>query len=155
MMRLLAIAIALFGAGAAMAECRPDIVDIRHGGGQVQFEVEVVDTFEGRTKGLMHREHMARFSGMLFVYERPQSVSFWMRNTLIPLDMLFIDETGTVQKVHAKAIPLDETPIPGGNDILEVLEINGGLAAQLGIRPGAEIRHPSLNPEIAAWPCGD
>ncbi len=95
---------------------------------------------------------MARSSGMLFVYERPQPVSFWMRNTLIPLDMIFMDETGTVRHVHENAIPLDETGIPGGPDIQFVLEINGGLAGRLGIAEGSELRHPSIGPD-AAWTC--
>ena len=65
-----------------------------------------------------------------------------MRNTLIPLDMLFLSAKGVVTRVHADAVPEDETPIPGGNEVQYVLEINGGLAARLGIEPGAEARHP-------------
>lgn len=152
MIRALAVVFCLC-ASAVQAECRDEVVDIRHDGGTVRFGVEVVDTIESRATGLMHREHLPRFMGMLFVYEKPQAVSFWMRNTLIPLDMIFVDPTGTVQKVHANAVPLDETPIPGGSGILEVLEINGGLAAELGIGPGAQMRHPSFDQDIAAWPC--
>ena len=90
---------------------------------------------------------------MLFVYDRAQPVSFWMKNTLIPLDMLFIGSDGRVRKVQENAVPRDETPIPGGDDIRYVLEIGGGLAARLGIGPGAELRHPSVDPALAAWPC--
>lgn len=89
---------------------------------------------------------------MLFVYERPQFVSFWMRNTLIPLDMIFMDETGSVRRVHENAVPLDERSIPGGPDIQYVLEINGGLARQLGVGVGSVLRHPSIGAN-AAWPC--
>lgn len=90
---------------------------------------------------------------MLFVYERPQRAVFWMRNTLIPLDMIFADATGTVTHVHANAVPLDESRIDGGNDVVFVLEINGGLSEQLGIGPGSQLRHPSVQPDTAAWPC--
>jgi len=78
---------------------------------------------------------------------------FWMENTLIPLDMLFLDDNGVVQHVHENAIPLDRTGIDGGSGIRYVLEINGGLASVLGLEPGAELRHPVLNQETAAWPC--
>jgi len=124
-------------------------------GGSATFNVEVVDTNETRAKGLMFRENMARFSGMLFVYDSPQTVSFWMRNTFIPLDMIFIDPTGTVVRVHHNAVPLDESAIPGGDNIYAVLEINGGLAKTLGIQQGAVLQHLAFDPEIAAWPCNN
>jgi uncharacterized membrane protein (UPF0127 family) len=101
----------------------------------------------------MHVPDLPRMAGMLFVYERPQAVSFWMENTLIPLDMIFADATGTVRRIHENAVPLDRTPIPGGPDIQYVLEINGGLSARLGLAPGDEMRHPSIPSERAAWPC--
>jgi len=66
---------------------------------------------------------------------------------------LFIDDRGVVQKIHHSAIPLDETPIPGGDDLLSVLEINGGLAKRLGITEGSEIRHPAFAGNTPAWPC--
>ena len=102
----------------------------------------------------MNRESMARSAGMLFVYEHPQRVAFWMRNTLIPLDMIFLDETGTVRRVHENAIPLDETAIPGGDNIQYVLEINAGLASRFGIDEGTVLRHPSIG-ENAVWSCAD
>jgi uncharacterized membrane protein (UPF0127 family) len=106
-----------------------------------------------RAQGLMFRESLPKFAGMLFVYETPQPVAFWMRNTLIPLDMLFFDATGRLTRIASSAVPLDETPIPGGDDIRYVLEINGGLAGSLGIDLGAEIRHPALDQDAAAWSC--
>ena len=136
----------------AQAVCAPDHVDLRGNWGQARFAVEIADTPRARSRGLMHRESLPRQSGMLFVYEYPQPVSFWMRNTLIPLDMIFVDDAGVVRRVHANAIPHDETAIPGGSDILVVLEINGGLASAFGINPGSQLRHPSLGPD-AAWSC--
>jgi uncharacterized membrane protein (UPF0127 family) len=121
--------------------------------GTVRFRVSVADTPQERAQGLMHVPEMPRMTGMLFVYERPQAVSFWMENTLIPLDMIFADATGTVQRIHANAIPLDRTPIPGGEDIQYVLEINGGMADQLGLSAGDEMRHPSIGQDLASWPC--
>ena len=101
----------------------------------------------------MHRTEMAQSAGMLFVYPRPSRVSFWMRNTLIPLDMLFIDPQGRVTRIHHNAVPLDETPIPGGDGVLAVLEINGGLARRLQITQGSEVRHPSFANFSPAWAC--
>ncbi len=92
---------------------------------------------------------------MLFIYDYPQAVSFWMRNTLIPLDMIFMNAQGEVRSVHANAQPLDDTLIPGGEDILTVLEINGGLAARLGITEGSVMRHPSQDQDTASWPCAE
>lgn len=136
----------------AYAACDPGQVDLRSDRGQARFTVEVADTPAERSLGLMHRESLPRSAGMLFVYERPQPVSFWMRNTLIPLDMIFVDARGVVQHVHENAIPLDETGIDGGDEIQFVLEINGGLAGRLGIVEGAELRHPAIGMD-AAWPC--
>jgi uncharacterized membrane protein (UPF0127 family) len=137
----------------ALAACSEDRVEIRGEFGTVRFRVAVADTPQARAQGLMHVSEMPRMSGMLFVYERPQRVSFWMENTLIPLDMIFADETGVVQRIHENAIPLDRTPIPGGDDIQYVLEINGGMAAALGLAEGNEMRHPAIAQTLAAWSC--
>ncbi|WP_286173751.1 DUF192 domain-containing protein [Rhodobacter sp. NTK016B] len=142
----------------AMAECRPDQVQLRGDFGTAAFSVEIADDDAERAQGLMHRESMGRFAGMLFVFERPQRAVFWMENTLIPLDMLFIDDQGVVQHVHENAVPMDRTPIDGGMGIQYVLEINGGMASRLGIEEGAELRHPAIAAgagEGAAWPCGE
>ena len=149
----LAVCTMLLAGIAGAQECQSDAVDIRDADTAVRFQVEVMDTPESRAQGLMHRENLDRFSGMLFIYETPQPVAFWMHNTLIPLDMLFFDSSGTLRKIHENARPLDRTPIPGGDDIQYVLEINGGAAGRLGIEVGAEIRHPGLNQEVVAWGC--
>ena len=155
-MRCFAVAMACVAlAGGAWAECSPDRVELRGEWGTARFTVEVADDPDERALGLMHRESMPSSAGMIFIYEAPQRVHFWMENTLIPLDMIFMDETGTVQRVHENAIPLDRTPIPGGDDILAVLEINGGLASQIGISEGSELRHPGLPQEVAAWSCAE
>jgi len=140
--------------GSALAQdCAADRVDIRGPGGQQRFTVEVADEGAERAQGLMFRESMPSSAGMLFVYDAPQRAAFWMKNTLIPLDMIFADETGRVRKVHSNAIPGDTTPIEGGEGIRFVLEINGGLAARMGITEGSELRHPAIPQRTAAWPC--
>jgi uncharacterized membrane protein (UPF0127 family) len=142
-------------AGAALAEaaCAPDRLDLRWDGGSESFAIELADDGAERAKGLMFREKMDPGAGMLFVYESPRRAQFWMKNTLIPLDMVFADATGTVTRVHSNAIPGDLTPIDGGDGVAFVLEINGGLADKLGIVPGAVLRHPSISATTAAWPC--
>jgi uncharacterized membrane protein (UPF0127 family) len=150
----LALALAFLPRLAAAEGCTRGALDLRDGDSTLRFSVEVADDEAERAQGLMFREAMPKFSGMLFVYESPQPVAFWMRNTLIPLDMLFFDGSGRLEAVKADATPHDETPIPGGNDIRYVLEINGGLTRELGIEPGALIRHPALDQATAAWPCG-
>lgn len=145
-------ALGLMAGPLMAATCSPSEVHLRWQGGAARFSVELADDAEERVQGLMFREKMARGAGMLFVYPRPQFAAFWMKNTLIPLDMLFIDERGRVKAIHANAIPGDETLIPGGNGVLAVLEINGGLAKALGIGVGAEMRHPIFG-EAAHWPC--
>ncbi|WP_195820447.1 DUF192 domain-containing protein [Roseobacter sp. MH60115] len=141
-------------AQAAAAEtCRDDTVYLKGDWGDARFAVEIADDDRERAQGLMHREHLPSSAGMLFVYDRPQTLSFWMRNTLIPLDLIFIDQTGTVRTIHHSAQPLDETPIPGGSGLTHVLEINGGLAKALGITAGTVLRHPTFSATDARWPC--
>jgi uncharacterized membrane protein (UPF0127 family) len=150
---MLLAACALGAPALAQEACDPGVLDLRDADGRLQFRVEVMDDAAERSRGLMFRESLPRFAGMLFVYESPQPVAFWMRNTLIPLDMLFFDGAGRLARIKADARPHDETPVVGGEAIRYVLEINGGLAAELGIEPGAEIRHPALDQAAAAWPC--
>lgn len=113
----------------------------------------MADSDEERATGLMNRPELAATAGMLFVYPTPRQAYFWMRNTLIPLDMIFADETGVVTRVHSNAVPLDETVIDGGADVKYVLEINGGLAEKMGIAPGSVMQNPVIAGEGAAWPC--
>jgi len=138
----------------AMADrCRDGVVELRGDWGQARFSVEIADTAETRARGLMFRETMPRSAGMLFLYDNPGPAVFWMRNTLIPLDMIFIEADGRVATVHDRAVPLDETPIFGGQQILAVLEINGGMAEAMGITVDSVVRHPRLPQDSALWPC--
>ena len=145
--------VACLGATAAFGGCSETQAEFRWDGGAARFAVEVADDVAERAEGLMFREKLPASAGMLFIYERPQPVAFWMKNTLIPLDMIFIGADGRVGRVHARAVPGDLTPIPGPDDTLMVLEIGGGLAARLGLGEGAELRHPALDQSAALWPC--
>lgn len=154
MFRFILAALLLVTNAAIAGECAQDSLAIRGDGLSAHFTAEVALTPEEKARGLMFRETMAPFHGMLFVYEHPQRVSFWMRNTLISLDMVFVDATGTVRNVHPNATPQSDTAIPGGSDDIQfVFEINGGLAAMLGLTAGAEIQHPAIDQNLAAWPC--
>jgi uncharacterized membrane protein (UPF0127 family) len=136
------------------ASCASDRLDLRWQGGRESLAVEIADDAGERAQGLMFRTVLAPASGMLFVYEAPRRVQFWMKNTLIPLDMVFADATGTVTRIHSGAVPGDLTPIDGGDGVQFVLEINAGLAQRLGLAPGAVLRHPAIAAATAAWPCG-
>lgn len=151
---VLALCVTVGGGGAAAAAgCSDQAAEFRWDGGGARFAIEVADDPAERERGLMFRESLANGAGMLFIYERPQHVAFWMKNTLIPLDMIFIGPDGRVNRVHENAIPGDLTGIPGPDNTLMVLEINGGLARRLGLQEGAELRHPALDQGSALWPC--
>ena len=145
----------VLAAGGAAAACRDDTVYLRGDWGTARFTVEIADEPHEQSQGLMHRKKLPFSAGMLFIYPKPQMTSFWMRNTLIPLDMLFLSNTGVVTHIHHEAIPRDETPIPGGTDVLAVLEINGGLARRLGITNGSEMQHSAFAKYDPNWPCDD
>ncbi|MDK3016449.1 DUF192 domain-containing protein [Pseudodonghicola flavimaris] len=152
--RIAAALLLLLAATAARAEvCRADLVELRGDWGQARFSVEVADDEQERARGLMFRDSLPRGAGMLFVYDHPQRVAFWMKNTRIPLDMIFLDRTGVVTRVHVGAIPGDLTAIDGGDGVFAVLEINGELARRYGIGPGTVMRHPVFAGGPAAWPC--
>jgi uncharacterized membrane protein (UPF0127 family) len=140
-------------AAPALAECAPDRADIRGPWGQARFTVEIADDAKERAQGLMFRQDLAPMAGMLFVYESPVRAVFWMKNTPLPLDMIFLDPSGTVSRVIANAEPFSLDRRDGGPGIQYVLEIHGGLAGRLGIGPGSELRHPAIAPGTAAWPC--
>ncbi|MCS6877447.1 MAG: DUF192 domain-containing protein [Geminicoccaceae bacterium] len=111
-----------------------------------QFLVELVATPEELARGLMFRTELPERQGMLFDFGTEQPVFFWMRNTFIPLDMLFIGADGVIRHLHENAVPLSEEIIPSRYPVRAVLEINGGLARRLGIRAGDRVRHRIFPP---------
>lgn len=161
---LLAVPVSLAAAGPSAAQgapvaCDPAQAILMTERGPLSITVEIADDPAERAQGLMFRRDLPARHGMLFIYEAPQPASFWMRNTLIPLDIIFMDAAGVVRHVHPNARPLDETPIPGAAvgdpDPLRlmVLEIAGGEAERLGIRAGQAMAHPAVDPAKAAISC--
>ena len=107
------------------------------------FQVEVADTPQSRETGLMNRKELPQNQGMLFIFNRSQPQIFWMKNTLIPLDMIFIDDNWKIVHIAKMSLPCKADPCPlyvSGKDAGYVLEINGGLSDELGITEGALIR---------------
>lgn len=122
----------------AVPACAADLQDItvvtpsaRH-----VLHVEVAVTPQEHMQGLMYRTELPEDQGMLFIFTDSQPRGFWMRNTLIPLDMIFIKEDGVIANIHAGAKPRDETVIYSDGPVFRVLELNGGTAARLGLKAG-------------------
>lgn len=112
--------------------------------GDHRFTVELVDTPENRAQGLMYRQDLADDAGMLFDFKEERPVSFWMRNTYIPLDMLFITANGEIANIHVNARPHDPTSIPSDGPVQFVLEIPGGRSVELGIAAGDTVEHERI-----------
>ena len=111
-------------------------------GKQYNFTVELASTPAERETGLMFRTSLAADAGMLFDFKEETAVSFWMKNTLIPLDMFFIDNRGRIVRIAERAVPGSLAPISSGEPVRAVLEVNSGTAARLQIRPGDLVSHP-------------
>jgi uncharacterized protein len=137
---VLAQASAQTSAQAATAKSEPLTIVTKTG--PKRFDVEVMRDDAGRSRGLMFRRHMAADHGMLFDFERDEPVTMWMKNTYLPLDMVFIRSDGTVSRIAADTEPLSTAIIASGSPVLAVLELNAGTAAKLGIQSGDRIEHP-------------
>jgi uncharacterized protein len=127
---------------AELASFTKSELTIETAGGKHRFAIEEAKTEAQMEQGLMYRRSMASDAGMLFEYQQPQIMTFWMKNTLIPLDMLFIAADGTIADIHERAVPLLLDPINSAVPVLGVLELNGGTVARLGIKRGDLVRHP-------------
>ncbi|MEM8878478.1 MAG: DUF192 domain-containing protein [Pseudomonadota bacterium] len=117
-------------------------LSIETSGGPVAFDVEFVNTPETRAQGLMFRERLPSGTGMLFDFGGPREVAMWMKNTLIPLDMIFIRDDGVIHRIAANTVPLSLATVASEGPVTGVLEIIGGDAERLGIAPGDRVRHP-------------
>ena len=109
------------------------------------FSVELAVNDADRQKGLMFRKELPEGQGMLFDFKQDQDVSMWMRNTYIPLDMLFINADGRIRRIAENTRPLSERTIPSGGPVRGVLEVIGGTAKKLGIAPGDRVAHPMFS----------
>ena len=144
---LAALAVAL-AMGLVLAACSDEAKLVLHTNtGDHAFTVEVVDTQETRAQGLMNRMELAENAGMLFDFLEERPVSFWMLNTFIPLDMIFIGADGIVRTIHVNARPHDRTSIPSNVPVQYVLEIPGGRSVELGLKPGDRVEHLRIKTE--------
>ena len=117
--------------------------------GDYRFGVDVVDTPESRAQGLMFVTELADDAGMLFDFKEEREVSFWMRNTFIPLDMIFVGADGVVKTIHVNARPQDPTSIPSEVPVQFVLEIPGGRSVEIGLKPGDTMEHRLVAAPVA------
>lgn len=116
--------------------------------GPVVFHVELAVYPDEQERGLMHRTSMPEDAGMLFVFGTVEHRAFWMKNTLIPLDMIFISEDGTINHIHHSAKPLDLSKVTSEYPVKAVLEINGGVADKMGLAEGDKIIHPVFRNQL-------
>lgn len=127
----------------APKELEKDVVTIRNKDGkEFVFHVELAKDNQERAKGLMGRKFMAEDAGMLFVFDDETSPTFWMKDTYIPLDILFMARDGEIHHIHHNAKPQDLSKITALRPALAVLELNGGIAEKLGIEEGDTALNP-------------
>lgn len=119
-----------------------NVVVIEAASGEHKFNVELADEPEEQRIGLMYRTELAADAGMLFDFGEPGHRSMWMKNTLISLDMAFIDEEGVIRRIAANTTPRSLESIRSGAEVIAVLEVNGGTFARLNIEEGDRVRHP-------------
>jgi uncharacterized protein len=106
-----------------------------------KIDIEIVQTEAERNQGLMYRTHMGEFQGMLFLFEKSEPQGFWMRNTYIPLDIIYVNEKKEVVSIQKNAIPMNEQSLPSGKNAQYVVEVNAGFSDRFGIEPGCTIRY--------------
>ncbi len=109
--------------------------------GEKQISVEITESNEEKAKGLMFRTSLPDDQGMLFFYDTPQDITMWMRNTYIPLDMVFIKADGVIHRIEARTEPLSESIISSQGNVVACLELAGGAAERMGLKPGDIVRH--------------
>lgn len=149
-----ALPLAMVGSLAAAAACDPGEVTLYpRDGVEVRFQVEVADDPVEQARGLMHRTELAEDAGMIFVFPKARPARFWMKNTPLPLDILFIGEDGRVVNIAERTTPFSERSIPSEGPVLAVLEINGGLSDELGIGPGTPVLHPAFTAAEEPYRC--
>jgi len=117
-------------------------LDIVTAAGAKTFQIEIARTPGQQAQGLMYRRRMAADAGMLFPYDAPRRLAFWMKNTYIPLDLLFIGADGRISSIQERAVPHSLEPIRSRGKALAVLELNGGTVSRLKIKLGDLIKHP-------------
>ncbi|MEM0942928.1 MAG: DUF192 domain-containing protein [Pseudomonadota bacterium] len=133
--------------------CAPGEVTVQSAETSHVFAVELADTPQTSSRGLMFRASMPREAGMLFLMDPPRQASFWMHNTMISLDLIFIDRAGVIESISPRAVPYSQKRLSSEGPVRAVLEINGGLADELGIGPGDRVIHPWFDEAPAEHLC--
>lgn len=130
----------LGGATTSRAEMK-EILKLITASGEHTFSVEVAETAEQKSRGLMFRRSLADDAGMVFPYAPPQEATMWMRNTYISLDMIFIRQDGIVHRIEAGTEPFSEAVIASHGNVAAVLELKAGIASKVGLKPGDKVVH--------------
>jgi uncharacterized membrane protein (UPF0127 family) len=138
------LTLGIFAQATALAAGTGTLV-LKTESGDHNFNIELATTNEERALGLMFRRSLPAGGGMLFLYDRPQSAAMWMKNTLIPLDMVFISPDGTVHRIEQNAEPHSTALIPSEGPVVGVLELNGGEAAKIRLKRGDKVLYPGLS----------
>jgi uncharacterized membrane protein (UPF0127 family) len=148
-LRVAGAAVAAALAMTPLAACSDETHAVLHTAkGDFTFHVEIADDDAERAKGLMFRQELADDAGMLFDFGQERETAFWMQNTFIPLDMVFISAAGVVKNIHANARPMDTTSIPSGAPVRFVLEIAGGRAEEIGLAVGDRLEHDRVTASV-------
>jgi uncharacterized membrane protein (UPF0127 family) len=143
-LRLIVVVAPLFtaaGVAPASTSFEESLLTIDAADDRFEFQVEMALSPEQRSQGLMFRKSLEEDRGMLFDYGQPQRIAMWMRNTYVPLDMLFIDAHGQITQIVANTQPLSDAVIASREPVRAVLELRGGVSAKLGIKPGDRVNH--------------
>ena len=145
-MRLLVIVslFLMYNLGEVSASMKSELSIITSNGSKHNFLVEVARTEEEKKIGLMFRKTLAKNAGMLFLYKREALRLMWMKNTFIPLDILFIDKEGVIKRVVKRTVPHSLATISSRQSVLAVLELRGGVTSSLDIKKGDRIYHPAF-----------
>ncbi len=139
---LISVALLLLSAAEIFALEERQTVILKTAKGSIAIQAEIADTPDKQAIGLMFRRHLDKNAGMLFLYDRDQEVRMWMKNTFLPLDMVFIRADGTVHRIEAHTVPFSQAIISSGGPVRAVLELNAGSAERFQLMPGDKVVHP-------------
>ncbi len=132
---------------AAVEPVRSELTLVTRTGTRFALQVEIADSAAEKRRGLMYRESLEPTHGMLFLYQPATEVAIWMKNTLLSLDIIFIDAAGRIIRIEPRAVPLSETSMRSGGPVRAVLEINGGMTQDLGLNVGDRVAYAPLWPD--------
>jgi len=140
---------ALWFLSACASSSAPQVIIHRQQGEPIRVSVEIVDTPEKRSLGLMYRHDLPELHGMLFLFPREQPLAFWMKNTPLPLDIIFINSTRTIVSIAQNTTPFSERRLSSGSPAQFVLEVNGGFCQRHGVTVGDRVEFPANLPQVS------